>query len=794
MAVFCFALFPLLRIYSPQRGVTLFEEAGRLVNAWLLIAAAWFSYLFLSKSGADFSRAWSLYLILFGAATHFAFRAGIRLVLRALRRRGYNQRFVVIVGAGRLGQDIARRLALTPWSGLSVRAFYDDDPTLAGTRVEGIEVRGTIDGAARDVATETIDQVWIALPLRADARIRELLLQLRRHSVEVRLVPDIFNFALLNHSMTEVAGLPVINLTESPLSDGNRVIKGAEDFLLSLLLLMVAWPAMLMIAAGREVVVARPGLLRPGTGDMERPPLHDAEISHDAGRRRGGDGTGVDESRRAAGDPLRCISAQDEPGRTAATRQRPEGGYVARWPSPGAAGVRRAIPATDPRLHAKTSRQGWNYRLGAGQRPARGHGPCAPYRIRSVLHRQLVAPVRPAHSLPDPLAHSDQPQRALTADDAPTRSVLRPLLALAAAIVVLLLAYLALAVPASWFPSSSDKQWGARDFTLPRGIGGMVNNELIVTGTDASGQAYVAVTTDLRARDYAAITWNAHDVPANVDVHFLWRTDYAPRKIFSVPVAVEAGRLLPVVLANDAGWLGHVTGIGLAVRGTLPQPFAVSGVVAKPSGAIGILQDRAREWLGFERWKGTSINTIVGGDDVQPLPLPLLLAMAIALALASCCCLAAVPAHVRRHSRCGRESSRSCSSRPGSCSTRAGRGTWRGRSRQTVAQYGGKDWRGKHLAAEDGALFEFVEKARAEMPATPARIFVASEADYFRERAAFHLYPHNVYAEPRKSTNFRHPTASSRATGCWSTNGAACSSIRRPEDFVGTAAHRSRHN
>jgi putative colanic acid biosysnthesis UDP-glucose lipid carrier transferase len=250
VALFCFALFPLLRLYSPQRGVTLFEEAGRLANAWLLIAAAWFGYLFLSKSGADFSRAWSLYWIVFGAATHFAFRAGIRLVLRALRRRGYNQRYVVIVGAGRLGQDIARRLALTPWSGLCVRGFYDDNPTLAGTRVAGIEVRGAIDRAARDLATESIDQVWIALPLRADARIRELLLQLRRHSVEVRLVPDIFNYALLNHSMTEVAGLPVINLTESPLSGGNRVIKGAEDFVLSLLLLIVALPVMLLIALG----------------------------------------------------------------------------------------------------------------------------------------------------------------------------------------------------------------------------------------------------------------------------------------------------------------------------------------------------------------------------------------------------------------------------------------------------------------------------------------------------------------------------------------------------------------
>jgi len=257
VGVFCFALFPLLRLYAPQRGVTLFEESRRLVNAWLLLAAVWFGYLFLSKAGADFSRAWSLYWIGFGAAMHFAFRAGIRLLLRALRRRGYNLRHVIIVGAGRLGQDIARRLALTPWSGLSVRAFYDDDKALAGTRVEGVEVRGRVDQVAHDLATESIDQIWIALPLRADARIRELLLELRQHSVEVRLVPDIFNFVLLNHSMTEVAGLPIINLTESPLSGRNRVIKAVEDFALSLLLLAVASPLLLLIAVG--VKLSSPG-------------------------------------------------------------------------------------------------------------------------------------------------------------------------------------------------------------------------------------------------------------------------------------------------------------------------------------------------------------------------------------------------------------------------------------------------------------------------------------------------------------------------------------------------------
>jgi len=262
IAMLTFALFPLIGIYSPQRGVTLFEETGRLVNAWLVIAAAWFGYLFLSKSGTDFSRAWSLWWILFGVGAHVTFRIAIRATLRELRRRGYNRRHIVIVAAGRLGRDIALRLARAQWSGLSVRAFYDDNPALAGTRVEGIPVRGPIDNLARDLAAEPVDQIWIALPLRAESRIQDLLTQLRQHSVEVRLVPDLFNFVLLNHSVTEVAGLPVINLTESPLSGVNRVIKGVEDFVLSLFLLLAASPAMLLIALAVRLSSPGPALYR----------------------------------------------------------------------------------------------------------------------------------------------------------------------------------------------------------------------------------------------------------------------------------------------------------------------------------------------------------------------------------------------------------------------------------------------------------------------------------------------------------------------------------------------------
>jgi hypothetical protein len=66
----------------------------------------------------------------------------------------------------------------------------------------------------------------------------------------------------------------------------------------------------------------------------------------------------------------------------------------------------------------------------------------------------------------------------------------------------------------------------------------------------------------------------------------------------------------------------------------------------------------------------------------------------------------------------------------------------------TQRQYAGKDWREKHVAAEDGALFTFIEQVRAKLPREPVRIFVAAEAAYFRDRSAWHLYPHNVLFDP----------------------------------------------
>lgn len=312
-----------------------------------------------------------------------------------------------------------------------------------------------------------------------------------------------------------------------------------------------------------------------------------------------------------------------------------------------------------------------------------------------------------------------------------------------------LLAYAALTLPGAWFPRDSPKAWAASDLALVRGTGQLAGEELVVTASGADNIALVRAPVDLRSSDYPAIVWVGVDFSDTATVSLLWRSDYAPERLNHAQVRVESGRPMPVVLAKDPAWIGRITGVALAIRGPLPQPIRIRGVVAKPMGLIETLHDRASEWLAFESWTGTSINTISGGADIQDLPLPLLLAAAVTGAVG-------IVALIRRL----RASAFGMTTIELAAAfflvawlLLDARWMWN-LTRQgavTAKEFAFKTTDEKHSTEEDAALYAFVSQALKVLPAEPARVIVAADADYFRGRAAYHLYPHNVFFDPRSN-------------------------------------------
>jgi len=257
IALCSLVVFPATGLYRPQRGVSLVEDLRALAYAWIALLAIGAFLIFVTKTGDTYSRVWVAIWIVGGFILQTTLRLALRLALRFLRRRGYNLRHICIVGAGNLGREVALRLQRAPWSGLSLRGFYDDAPALAGATVDGTPVLGNIDRLPDDLDRGEIDQVWIALPLRAEERIRRLVADLRAYPVQVRYVPDIFGFQLLRHSFSEVAGMPVIGLTETPMEGLQRALKALEDYVLGGLALLVLSPLLLAIAVG--IKLSSPG-------------------------------------------------------------------------------------------------------------------------------------------------------------------------------------------------------------------------------------------------------------------------------------------------------------------------------------------------------------------------------------------------------------------------------------------------------------------------------------------------------------------------------------------------------
>lgn len=250
-------IFPIFRTYGSWRGKAWQVQIRTIAMAWVTVFAVLIVLAFITKTSTMFSRQWIITWAVLGFILIVVFRSVLGFSLKLVRLKGWNHKRVIVLGAGNLGNSVAKRLTKATATGLKVYALLDDNEKLHGKTIEGINIEGNLDEAAKLVDKYEIDEIWIALPLRAEARIKDVLHELRNSTVDIRFVPDIFNLTLLNHSITEIAGLPVLNLSESPMHGINWFAKNLEDKLLSLFILILVSPVMILLALG--VKLSSPG-------------------------------------------------------------------------------------------------------------------------------------------------------------------------------------------------------------------------------------------------------------------------------------------------------------------------------------------------------------------------------------------------------------------------------------------------------------------------------------------------------------------------------------------------------
>ena len=128
--------------------------------------------------------------------------------------------------------------------------------------------------ALEQLAEATVDEVWLALPLSDETAIKNALHALRHSTAAIRFAPDMFTLRLINHGVSDVLGVPMFDLSTSPMTGMNQLVKWLEDKVLSSLILLLISPIMILLALGVKLTSKGPVFYRQERVGLNGKPFH----------------------------------------------------------------------------------------------------------------------------------------------------------------------------------------------------------------------------------------------------------------------------------------------------------------------------------------------------------------------------------------------------------------------------------------------------------------------------------------------------------------------------------------
>ena len=175
-------------------------------------------------------------------------RWALRSHLERMWAAGYNVKRVLVAGAGELGRTVAETLTAHRELGYRVVGFLDD--TAERSPIDALPLLGRLDQAMEVAAGERVDQLYVALPLEEHAKLLQLIKSVGNECLDIKVVPDLVQYATIKAALEDLDGIPIIALNEVPLRGWNGMIKRLMDIVLgcAVLVLLTVIPVFPMIA------------------------------------------------------------------------------------------------------------------------------------------------------------------------------------------------------------------------------------------------------------------------------------------------------------------------------------------------------------------------------------------------------------------------------------------------------------------------------------------------------------------------------------------------------------------
>ncbi len=261
LAAVLFAIVEILffyfaHIYSVTRRSRLYREIEKILGTGILAILLLMAFLYFTRI-VDFSRIAITIFYLLSSALLIGKRIVLRYTLRYYRKKGYNQKHVVLVGDGELARQYLEGLKKEPELGYTVDGYVSKiDKEGLGKRL------GTYEEIDKILDRTGIDEVVIALEIHEVQFMKKILAACDKSGIKPCIIPY-FNEYMPTHPTIDIIGdSRIINVRSIPLDNVfNATIKRLFDILSSLILIIISSPIMIAVAIGVKVSGGPGGIL-----------------------------------------------------------------------------------------------------------------------------------------------------------------------------------------------------------------------------------------------------------------------------------------------------------------------------------------------------------------------------------------------------------------------------------------------------------------------------------------------------------------------------------------------------
>jgi len=244
-------------------------RAGKLssmvVTAWLSLASA-FVLLFIVAFALKFTEELSRVTLSLWFALSFVWlfvsRELVRLYKVNRRKLGLNVSKVAIVGATEAGANLYQQIAENDELGYEFVGFFEDRKPERLFKDMDFNIEGMIDSAVQHARNSQIDVLFIALPLKAEKRIADILLKLGDTTVDVHFIPDFLLSNLVHARIEHIGNIDTLSVFESPYLGARQWVKRTEDIILASIILLLISPLLLLISLAIKFTSEGPVLFK----------------------------------------------------------------------------------------------------------------------------------------------------------------------------------------------------------------------------------------------------------------------------------------------------------------------------------------------------------------------------------------------------------------------------------------------------------------------------------------------------------------------------------------------------